>query len=694
MTAHGHTRLDHYHWLHDPQNPDVIAYLEAENAYADAMLAHTKELQQQLYTEMTSRLPQVDDSVPVKIGDYYYYSRIEDGQQYPIYCRKQGSLDAADTVLLDLNAEVVGHVYMRLSSYKISPDHTLLAYSLDRTGAEAFTVYVKDVTTGELLPDCIPNVSYSVEWGHDHQTLFYTIADHTKRPYKLMRHLVGTDPAEDVELFCEPDERFRLTLDKTKDQAYVVMYVFSIETWEAYTLSTANPEQGFQIVQARQPGLRYRLEHRQGMYYILTNDNAPHYQVMTTPVANPSRAHWQPFVAQQDDVTIEAMDMFAEYLALYERAEGRKALRIIHLDSGDTHTIDFPESVYTIAPDSNPDFHSRDLRFTYASLTTPNTVYEYNMATRARTIRKQEAVLGGFRAEAYQSERLWATAPDGTRVPMSLVYKQGLVRDGTQPCLLYAYGAYGFSTEPQFHSHLLSLLDRGFVYAIAHVRGGQELGRQWYEQGKLLYKHNTFTDFIACAEALLAGQYTCREKLAILGRSAGGLLIGAVLNQMPSLAHVAIAEVPFVDAVTTMLNAALPLTVREYEEWGDPNDKLYYDAILSYSPYDNVAAKEYPHLLITAGLHDARVQYWEPAKWAAKLRAMKTGDKRLLLITNMDAGHSGASGRYEMLQEIALHYAFLLDTLEITAVPAPKEAQPDSQTASPSSECALTDDPV
>lgn len=674
LTYHGHTRIDPYYWLRHRHNPAVIAYLEAENAYTDAVLAHTTALQQELYGEMLGRLQESDCSVPVNIGPYSYYTRTEAGQQYPIYCRTSGGVEANETILLDLNLEAAGHAYTHLSSYKISPDHTMLAYALDTTGDEVYTVFIKDLTTGTLLPDRLLNTAYSLEWGNDNQSLFYTTLDHARRPCKLYRHFLGTDSGEDTALYDEPDERYRVHLEKTKDQTYLVLQVISIETAEVYTLAADTPWQHFQLLQPRQPGVRYRVEHRQGLYYILTNDNAPNYQLMTAPVASPGRASWQPLVPHRDTVYIDAIEIFADYLVLYERANGLKALRIVHLDSSETHVVEFPESVYTIVSEDNPDFTSGTLRFTYSSLTTPDTVFEYDMATRTRTVRKQMAVLGGFQAEAYQSEHLFATAADGARIRISLVYKKGFVRDGTHPCLLYGYGAYGFSTQPQFNPHLLSLLDRGFLYAIAHVRGSLDMGRQWYDQGKLLYKHNTFTDFIACARALFADRYTTSDKLVIMGRSAGGLLIGAVLNQAPKLAKVAVAQVPFVDAVTTMLDACLPLTVREYEEWGNPHERVYYDAILSYSPYDNIEAQEYPHLLVTAGLFDARVQYWEPAKWTAKLRAMKTDSNRLLLKTHMDAGHDGASGRYAALRDIAFAYAFILDTLDICNVISPVEA--------------------
>lgn len=668
LTAHGHTRIDPYYWLREKSNPALMSYLEAENAYTEAVMGRTAELQQTLYAEMLARIQETDLSVPVKRGEFSYYSRTQEGQQYPIYCRKPyspHSSDAEEAVLLDLNAEAEGHAYLRLGMYQISPDHTLLAYSLDTTGSEDYTIYVKDVATGELLPDQIPNTTYSLEWANDNQTLFYTTQDTAKRPDKLYRHRLRTDPSEDVELYHEPDELYRVNLYKTKDQAYIVLSVNSIETAEVSVLPADAPLGSFQLIHPRQTGMRSHVEHRGGVFYILTNDAAKNFRLMTAPATNPAKKNWREFVAHRDSVKLDDIDVFADYLVLYERERGLRTLRVHQFASGEEHAVSFPEPVYSYSQASNPEFDTQTLRFTYMSLTTPDSVFDYDMAQRTRKLRKQKPVLGGFDAADYQSERVFASAQDGTRIPISLVYKKGLSRNGANPCLLYGYGSYGASIDPGFASTRLSLLDRGFVFAIAHIRGGEEMGRAWYEQGKMLNKKNTFTDFIACGERLIADQYTNSDKLAIMGGSAGGLLIGAVINMAPRLAEVAVAQVPFVDVVTTMLDESIPLTVSEYEEWGNPNLKEYYDYMLSYSPYDNLEAKAYPHLLITAGLNDPRVQYWEPAKWAAKLRATKTDSHRLLLKTNMGAGHGGASGRYDFLKEIAFDYAFILDTLGV-----------------------------
>ena len=667
LITHDHRRVDPYHWLRNRDNPDVIAYLEAENDYTHAVMAHTETLQQTLYDELLGRIQETDLSVPVKIDAYYYYVRTEEGQQYPIYCRKHGSLEAEEHILLDLNVEAEGHDYLRLGVYETSPDHSLLAYSLDTDGSEEYIVYIKNLATGDRLPDIIPKTSYSLEWGNDNQSIFYTTHDHAQRPDKVHRHQLGSPVDEDIELFHETDELFRVSLYKTKDEAYIVLDTRSIETSESHVLDANTPLASFRLLHPRQPGMRYDLEHRNGVYYILTNDNAKNYKLMTTPTSQPEKAKWQTLIPHRDAVKLNDIDVFADYLVLYERENGLKTLRIHHFDSGETHAIDFAEAVYTYGANSNPDFHSHTLRYTYMSLTTPDSVFDYDLTTRTQTLLKQKPVLGGYAAADYQSERIMATASDGTQIPISLVYKRGLERHGRNPCVLYGYGSYGSNMDPWFSSNRVSLLDRGCLFAIAHIRGGQELGRDWYDQGKLLQKRNTFTDFIACGEALVAQNYTRPASLAIMGGSAGGLLIGAALNLCPKLAHVAVAQVPFVDVLTTMLDASLPLTVGEYEEWGNPNDKAYYDYILSYSPYDNVSSQDYPHLLITAGLNDPRVQYWEPAKWTAKLRTMKTDTNRLLLKTNMGAGHSGASGRYDMLQEIAFEYAFILDTLGITS---------------------------
>ena len=634
LTVHGHTRIDPYYWLREKSNPAVISHLEAENAYAEAVMAHTVELQHTLYTEMLNRIQETDLSLPVKRGPFLYYSRTEKGKQYPIYCRKPDRPKAEETVLLDLNAEADGSEYLRLGVYEMSPDHSLLAYSLDTTGSEDYTVYIKDLVSGELLPDRIPRTSYSLEWASDNRTLFYTTQDTAKRPHKLYRHRLMTDPSEDSELYHEADELHGVHLYKTKDQAYLVLSVDSIETGEVSILPADTPQGRFRLVLPRQTGRRYSVEHRYGLLYILTNDAAKNFRLVTAPVADLTRENWREFVPHRESVKLDDIDVFADYLVLYEREQGLRTLRVHHFTSGHQYCVSFPEPVYTYAHSEKPEFDADTLRFTYMSLTTPDSTFDYDMARHTRTLRKQKPVLGNFEADAYRSERVFATARDGTRIPISLVYKKGLRRDGSNPCLLYGYGSYGSSLDPWFSSNRLSLLDRGFVYALAHIRGGEEMGRDWYEQGKMLSKKQTFTDFIACGQTLVAKNYTRSDRLVIMGGSAGGLLIGAVMNMAPCLAAVAVAQVPFVDVVTTMLDESLPLTVAEYEEWGNPQLKAYYDYMLSYSPYDNVKAQAYPHLLITAGLNDPRVQYWEPAKWTAKLRTTKTDTRRLVLKTN------------------------------------------------------------
>lgn len=668
LTIHGHTRIDPYYWLREKNNPEVIRYLESENAYTDAMSKHTAELQQQLYDEMLRRIQETDQSVPLRRGEFSYYTRTEAGKQYPIYCRQPSTVegfDAPEAILLDLNSLAEERAYLGLGMYEVSPDHTLLAYSLDTDGSEDYTIFVKDLITGEHLPDQISNTTYSLEWANDNQTLFYTTQDTTKRPHKLHRHVLATDVSQDVELYHEVDEQFRVNLYTTKDRAYIILYVCSIETTEVSVLPADTALGAFRLIHPRQAGMQYHVEHRNGTFYILTNDAAKNFKLMTAPVTRPTKEAWQEYVAHREAVKIDGFDVFADQLVLYERENGLRTLRVRHFESGDEHEVYFPEPVYTFSQASNPEFQTHILRFTYTSLTTPDSVFDYDMRTQTRELKKQKPVLGGFTSDDYLSERVFATAQDGAQIPISLVYKKGLSRDGTNPCVMYGYGSYGSNMDPWFASNRLSLLERGFVYAIAHVRGGEEMGRYWYDQGKLLNKTNTFTDFISCGETLIARKYTSHDKLAIMGGSAGGLLIGAVLNMAPSLAKVAVAQVPFVDVVTTMLDESIPLTVGEYEEWGNPKVKQFYDYMLSYSPYDNVEAKEYPHLLVTAGLNDPRVQYWEPAKWTAKLRTTKTDTNRLLLKTNMSAGHGGASGRYDLLKEIAFDYAFILDILGV-----------------------------
>jgi oligopeptidase B len=663
LTTHNHIRVDDYYWLREKENPDVIAYLEAENAYTQAMLKGTESLQKTLYEEMVGRIQETDQTVPVRVDDYYYYSRTEEGKQYPIYCRRQGSVAAPEQVLLDLNQLAEGHSYLRMGIFRVSPDHRVLAYSLDTSGAEQYVVFFKRLADGQLLPDQIANTSYYAEWAADSATFFYTTKDAAWRDYQVWRHQLGHEDLPDELVYEEPDERFWVNLYRTKDRRYIIASSESKETSEQHFLPAASPTAPFAVIQPRVEGLRYHAEHRHGVFFLVTNDEARNYRIVTAPVDNPGRSQWQEFLAHREAVKVDDIDLFADHVAVYERENGLRTIRIADLSSEAYHYVDFPEPVYTYSQESNPEFQSNLLRFTYTSLTTPNSVFDYNMATGERELLKQQPVLGDFFAGDYQSERIFATADDGTQIPISLVYRKDCFQGQPVPCVLYGYGSYGISIDPGFDSNRLSLLDRGFIYAIAHIRGGEEMGRPWYEDGKFLNKRNTFTDFIACARHLIDQNYTQPDRLAVFGGSAGGLLIGAVLNMAPELFQAAVAAVPFVDVVTSMLDESIPLTVGEFEEWGNPKDKAYYDYMLTYSPYDNVREQAYPHLLVTAGLNDPRVQYWEPAKWTALLRQKKTGESLLLLKTEMGAGHGGPSGRYDYLKERALYFAFILHAL-------------------------------
>ncbi len=661
---HGREIPDDYFWLREREDAKVHAYLKAENDYTDAVMKPAEPLRETLYKEMLARIKETDLSVPERKGPYWYYTRTEEGKQYRIRCRKKGSVEAPEEILIDENALADGHSYFDLGAYAISPDHSILAYSTDLEGNERYTLVFKDLKTGEHLPDRIAD-TYSVEWGNDNRTVFYTSLDPAHRPDRLYRHVLGTDPGRDDLLHREDDDRFFLNIYKTKNDRYVMLHLGSAVTSEIRYLDAAVPSGRLRTIHPRQQGMEYSVEHWGDSFFIRTNDAAVNFRLMRAPVGDPSRKNWIEVVPHRREVYLESMEVFARHMALTERVEGLRTVRILELPGMADHRVDFPEPVYTVRVSGNPEFDTDLLRFTYESMVTPNSVFDYDMKTRERELKKEEEILGGYDRTAYRSERIFAVAKDGTRVPMSLVYRAGMKRDGKNPLVLYGYGAYSASIEPRFSSSRLGLLDRGFIYAIAHVRGGGELGRPWYEDGKLLNKRNTFTDFIACAEHLIAEDYTSRDQLAIRGASAGGLLIGAVVNMRPDLFRVVVANVPFVDVINTMLDASIPLTAIEWEEWGDPRVPEYYEYMRSYSPYDNVEAKDYPDMLITAGLNDPRVQYWEPAKWTARLRAKKTGGNVLLLKTNMDAGHAGASGRYDALKELAFEYAFILNRLGI-----------------------------
>ena len=664
LTIHGDTRIDNYYWLNQRENPKVIEYLEAENAYLDASMAHTKNFREKLYQEIIGRIKQSDESVPYRKRGYYYYVRYEEGQEYPIYCRKKGSLDAAEEVLLNVNEMAKGHDFYQVVDLTISPNNQLLAFGVDDVGRRKYTIHVKDLTTGKILNDALPNTTGGAAWAADNKTIFYTAKDHTLRPYKIFRHRLGSDAAKDFMVYHEADSTFNTYVFTTKSEKYLLIYSRHTLATEYRYLDTNNPEGKFKIIQPRQRDLEYYVDHFGDKFYIRTNWKAKNFRLMATPVNHTGLKYWQEVIPHRDNVLLEDFEIFKNFLVLQERSEALTHLRVIRWKDRSEHYLDFGEPAYVAYLSTNPEFDTDVLRYGYSSLTTPNSTYDYNMVTREKTLMKQQEVVGDFDPANYKTERLWAPARDGVKVPISLVYRKDLKKDD-MPLLLYGYGSYGYSMNPSFRSNRLSLLDRGFVFAIAHVRGGSELGRQWYEDGKLLKKKNTFYDFIDCALYLIDRKYTNPDRLFAMGGSAGGLLMGAVVNMRPDLFKGVVAAVPFVDVVTTMLDESIPLTTAEYDEWGDPHKKEYYDYILSYSPYDNVEAKEYPAMLVTTGLHDSQVQYWEPAKWVAKLRALKTDTHPLYLKTEMEAGHGGASGRFKRHKTTALEYAFFLDLLGV-----------------------------
>lgn len=662
-TVFGDIRVDNYYWMRERGDSTVIDYLEAENEYTKAVMGHTEDLQKRLYDEMLGRIKETDLSVPTKEDSFYYYTRTEEGGQYAIACRKLQSLDAPEEIFLDMNKMAEGFEYFDLGAFSVSPDHRLLAYSIDTAGNENYTLVIKNLVTGEMLPDTISNTSAPVRWTSDNEAVLYPTLDEIHRPDKLWRHMLGT-PAENDELvYHEKDKAYSVYIEKSKSREYLFIVLGSNDATEYRYLKADDPTGEFELVKARKPEVKYYMYHHGNDFYIHTNEDAPNFRVFKTPVSKPGRKNWEEFIPHRDSVYIEGLDAFADYLVIYERENGLRNIRVMNLEDGSSHYVEFPEPIYIFWPMNNVEFDTDSLRISYMSLVTPQTVYDYNMTSRELVLKKQYEVLGGYNPDEYTSERIFATADDGTKIPISLVYRKDIKKDGSNPCLLRGYGSYGSSMEPTFYSNRLSLIDRGFVVAIAHVRGGSEMGRWWYEEGRLLNKRNTFTDFIACAEYLIAEGYTSADKLVASGGSAGGLLMGAIANMRPDLFEAIVADVPFVDVINTMRDSTIPLTVEEYTEWGNPHEKEYYDYIMTYSPYDNVEPKDYPNLLITGGLNDPRVQYWEPAKWAALLRATKTDTNRLILKTNMGAGHGGASGRYDYLKEIAFEYAFILDVL-------------------------------
>lgn len=669
ITEVGHTRNDPFFWLREKANPDVLKYLQAENRYTETTLKPTEKLRDTIYHEMRRRIKEDDVSVPQKIGDYYYYSRTETGKQYAVHCRKKGSLDANEEVILDENELAKGQKYFRVGILSVSPDHKLLAYSTDTNGGETYVIRIKILETGELLPDEIKNSSYSFAWANDNKTFFYDQLDDANRPYKALKHILGTSVNQDPTVYEEKDARFFLEIYKSRSEKLIFVSVESERASEVRFVDADHPEGEFTLIRPRENDLLYSVEHHGDRFFIVTNENAKNFKVVETPVASPDKEHWKDYLPYDPEVKVDAVDAFENHLVISERRNGLPAIRICDLKSGETHEINFDEPTYEVSLDRNPVFKTGIVRIDYSSFITPNSVIDYDMVSRRKELKKEAPVLGGYKKSDYASERVFAKADDGVEIPISLFYKKGFRKDGTAPLLLTGYGAYGISTDANFSSSTISLVDRGFVFAIAHIRGGGELGRTWYEDGKLLKKKNTFTDFVSCTQYLIDQKYAAPKRVAILGGSAGGLLMGAVMNMRPDLFTSVIAAVPFVDVLNTMSDPSLPLTVTEYEEWGNPQDPKYFDYMATYSPYDNIEGKQYPNLLVTAGLNDPRVSYWEPAKWVAKQRRLKHQNRILLLKTNMGAGHGGDSGRFDQLKEVAMEYAFAIDTLHANSRP-------------------------
>ena len=661
-TIHGDARQDDYFWLREKEKPEVTAYLEAENAYTDNIMAHTKAFQNDLYDEMLARIKETDLSVPYLNRGYYYYHRTEEGKQYEIYCRKKGSIESVEEVTLDLNELAAGKEYMSLGPYTVSDDNQLLAYATDETGFREYTLYIKDLRTGELLPDTIEKVG-AVVWATDNRTIFYTTEDHTKRQYRLYRHTLG-EP-NDTLIYEEKDELFYLFARRARSGEYIFLSAGSHTTTEVWYLRADQPEGTWQTLAERIQDREYDADHREDAFYLRINDTGRNFRLVRTPIHNPAQEHWQEIVPHREEVMLEDVDVFSDHYVLYERRNGLPEIRIVGFENEESHTIPFSEPVYEVFSSINLVWETRKLRYNYQSLVTPNSVLEYDLDTRTSALLKQTEVLGGYDGSGYTSERLSTTVRDGVDVPISLVYKNGFQKNGQAPLLLIGYGSYGWSYPVTFSSLRLSLLDRGVAIGIAHVRGGGEMGKAWHDQGRMMHKMRSFTDFIDCAEVLIAQRYTSPQHLIIEGGSAGGLLMGAVTNMRPALFKAVVSHVPFVDVLNTMLDASLPLTVGEYEEWGNPNIEDDYLYMKQYCPYTNLRAMEYPVMLIKTSLNDSQVMYWEPAKYVAKLRTLKQDGRPLLLVTNMGAGHGGASGRYDHLREIALDYAFMLDQWKI-----------------------------
>jgi oligopeptidase B len=668
LKKHGHTRVDNYYWMKDRENPKVIDYLNQENEYYQKDTAHLKAFQNSLFEEMKARIKEDDTSVPYFFNGYYYITRFEMGKDYPIYARKKHSLEAPEEILFDCNEMAKGHAYFNLTGISVSEDNQWASFGVDTVSRRQYTIQIKNLVTQELLPTKIENTTGGSTWAGDNTTLFYSRKDEvTLRPDRVFKHKLGSDSSQDVLVYHEEDETFDVSVYKSKSKKYILINSDSTLTSEYQLVLSATPDADFKLFQKRKRELEYMVSHYEDHFYILTNkDDATNFKLMKTHENATASKHWVEVIPHRDEVLLEGIDIFKEYLVVSEKTNGLNQINIIPWSGAEAYYLPFEIETYTAETTTNIDFDTEILRYTYQSLATPSSVIDFNMRTKQKTVLKEQEVLGGqFDKANYIEQRVWAPARDGVKIPISIVYKKGLQLDGKNPLLLYAYGSYGVTIDPYFSSTRLSLLDRGFMYAIAHIRGGEDLGRNWYEDGKLLKKKNTFTDFIDCSSFLIENQYTSAAHLYAEGGSAGGLLMGAVANMAPELYNGIIAQVPFVDVVTTMLDDTIPLTTGEYDEWGNPNKKRYYDYMLSYSPYDQVKAQDYPNMYISTGLHDSQVQYWEPAKWIAKLRQMKTNSNQLYLDTNMDAGHGGASGRFESLKEVAKEFSFLLDLEKI-----------------------------
>ncbi|MFV8466533.1 S9 family peptidase [Flavobacterium sp. LB1P62] len=664
----GDSRVDNYFWLNDRENPEVIDYLNKENEYYHKMTDPTKEFQKELFEEMKGRIKEDDESVPYLYNGYYYITRFETGKDYPIYSRKKESLSAKEEIMFDCNELAKGQSYFQLGGLSISPDNKLAVFSTDTIGRRIYTIQVKSLETNQILEDKIEKITGTAVWANDNKTIFYSSQDEvTLRSDKVFKHKLGSKQADDVLVYFEKDDTYNVEVAKSKSRKYLAIESGSTLTTEYRILNADNPDGKFEIFQKRIRGVEYSINHYKDSFYILTNkDDAENFKLMKTLETSTSQENWTEVIAHREDVLLEDIEIFANYLVVEERSNGLNKIRIMPWNGEGEYYLPFESETYTAYTTTNVDFETEILRYGYQSMTTPSSVIDFNMTTKEKEVKKEQQVLGGkFDKNNYKEERVWATAKDGTKIPISMVYRKELKKDGHNPLLQYAYGSYGHSMDATFSSTRLTLLDRGFIFAIAHIRGGEDLGRQWYEDGKLLKKKNTFTDFIDCSKFLIDQKYTSPEHLYAEGGSAGGLLMGVVVNLAPELYHGIIAQVPFVDVITTMLDDSIPLTTGEYDEWGNPNKKKYYKYMLSYSPYDNIKKQNYPNMYVSTGLHDSQVQYWEPAKWVAKLRTIKTDANVLYLDTNMDAGHGGASGRFEAIKELAKEFSFLLDLEKI-----------------------------